>query len=260
MMASVLTSPSEAKYSFERSENLPLKKGASLRSAEPLASLGDGWAKSRAKLETYFDRTAMDAWARLTSDAPVSGIRATVRKGRDAMHAVLMSYLPADMTGMRVLDGGCGTGALAVAAAQRGASVVAIDVSKSLVEIARDRAPSTLPIDWQVGDMLDPRLGSFDHVIAMDSLIHYQTRDIIAAVETLRSRTRTSVVFTFAPRTPLLTVMHTAGLMFPRSDRAPAIVPVAESKLRTHFGAAACRGQRISSGFYKSHALEVVTG
>jgi len=212
----------------------------------------------RAKLETYFDRTAMDAWARLTSDAPVSGIRATVRKGRDAMHATLMSWLPTDMTGLRVLDGGCGTGALAVEAAKRGASVVAIDVSKSLVDIARDRAPSDLDIDWQVGDMLDPRLGAFHHVIAMDSLIHYKTGDIIAAVETLRARTSGSVVFTFAPRTPLLTVMHTAGLLFPRSDRAPAIIPVTEGKLRAHFGSSAQRGQRISSGFYKSHALEVI--
>ena len=218
----------------------------------------------RARLETYFDRTAMDAWARLTSDAPVSGIRATVRKGRDAMHATLLGWLPDDMTGLRVLDGGCGTGALAVEAARRGASVVAIDVSKSLVDIARARAfetaPTGLDIDWQVGDMLDPRLGSFHHVIAMDSLIHYKTGDIIAAVETLRTRTSGSVVFTFAPRTPMLTVMHSAGLLFPRSDRAPAIIPVTESKLRQHFGASALRGQRISSGFYKSHALEVVGG
>jgi magnesium-protoporphyrin O-methyltransferase len=32
----------------------------------------------RGKLQDYFDRTAHDAWAKLTSDAPVSGIRATV--------------------------------------------------------------------------------------------------------------------------------------------------------------------------------------
>ena len=211
----------------------------------------------RTRLETYFDRTAMDAWAKLTSDAPVSGIRATVRKGRDAMHSALMGWLPGDMTGLRVLDAGCGTGALAVEAARRGACVVAIDVSQSLVEIARDRAPAALDIDWQVGDMLDPRLGRFDHVIAMDSLIHYKGCDIIDAVETLRARTLRSVVFTFAPRTPLLTIMHTAGLMFPRSDRAPAIVPVTEARLRRHFGAAARRGQRVSSGFYKSHALEI---
>ena len=131
-------------------------------------------------------------------------------------------------------------------------------MSKSLVDIARQRAPVDLDIDWQVGDMLDPRLGAFHHVIAMDSLIHYQTGDITAAIDALRARTSGSVVFTFAPRTPLLTVMHTAGLLFPRSDRAPAIIPVTESKLRAHFGASAMRGQRISSGFYKSHALEVV--
>ncbi len=38
-----------------------------------------------AQLETYFDRTAVEAWARLTSDAPVGRIRATVRAGRDQM-------------------------------------------------------------------------------------------------------------------------------------------------------------------------------
>jgi magnesium-protoporphyrin O-methyltransferase len=36
----------------------------------------------RSELKTYFDRTAVDAWARLTSTAPVSRIRATVRAGR----------------------------------------------------------------------------------------------------------------------------------------------------------------------------------
>ena len=34
------------------------------------------------RVETYFDRTATRAWEALTSDAPVSGIRATVRAGR----------------------------------------------------------------------------------------------------------------------------------------------------------------------------------
>ena len=33
----------------------------------------------RDQLQTYFDDTAVDAWKRLTSEAPVSGIRATVR-------------------------------------------------------------------------------------------------------------------------------------------------------------------------------------
>ena len=209
----------------------------------------------RSALETYFDRTARDAWEKLTSDAPVSGIRATVRAGRDAMRATIMNWLPADMSGLRLLDAGCGTGALAVEAAARGAHVVAIDVARNLVDVARNRAPAGLSIEWHAGDMLSSDLGTFDHIVSMDSLIHYHTADVIAAVEALRARARTSVIFTVAPRTPALTAMHSIGLLFPRGDRAPAIVPVAESRLRSAFDVQ--RAQRISSGFYKSHAFEV---
>ena len=135
----------------------------------------------RQQLETYFDRTAADAWKRLTSDAPVSRVRATVRAGRDTMRATLLSWLPADMRGARVLDAGCGTGALAVEAARRGADVLAIDISPTLVGLARERAPRDLGdgrVTFAVGDLLDPALGAFDHVVAMDSLIHYEGRDI----------------------------------------------------------------------------------
>ena len=44
-----------------------------------------------------------------------------------------------------------------------------------------------------------------------------------------RARTR-SIVFTFAPRTPALSVMHAVGRLFPRGDRAPAIEPVGEAR------------------------------
>ena len=48
-------------------------------------------SNARGELETYFDRTAVEAWARLTSDAPVGRIRATVRAGRDDMRSTLLS-------------------------------------------------------------------------------------------------------------------------------------------------------------------------
>ncbi len=176
------------------------------------------YAARRAQLETYFDRTAAEAWARLTSDAPVSRIRATVRAGRDAMRTELLSWLPADLSGRRLLDAGCGTGALAVEAARRGAEVVAVDVSPTLVGLARERHAGlrlTGRLDFRVGDMLDDDLGRFDHVVAMDSLIHYRTPDIVRALNLLGRRTGTSLLFTVAPRTPLLTAMHAAGGCFP---------------------------------------------
>ncbi len=218
----------------------------------------------RSRLETYFDRTAHKAWVDLTSDAPVSGVRATVRAGRDRMRATLLSWLPDDMRGQRLLDAGCGTGALAVEAAKRGAEVVGVDVSTGLIDVAMRRTPDHLAIDWRVGDMLDPALGRFDHVIAMDSLIHYRSADIVASLAAFADRAP-RIGFTFAPRTPLLAAMHMAGKLFPRSDRSPAIRPVPEAKLRKEIEAALSDSRiagsaLIKSGFYTSHALMVERG
>ena len=78
-----------------------------------------GYQARRDEIETYFDRTAADAWAALTSDAPVSRIRRTVRRGRDAMRDTLLRWLPTDLTGSTLIDAGCGTGTLAIEAAAR---------------------------------------------------------------------------------------------------------------------------------------------
>ncbi len=222
----------------------------------------------RGELEQYFDRTAADTWAKLTSTAEVSRVRATVRAGRDRMRATLLSYLPDDLHGQRVLDAGCGTGALAVEAARRGASVVAIDLSATLVNLARERAPSDLgsgSIEFRASDMLDPSLGRFDWVVAMDSLIHYQAADMAEMIARLSARAERGMAFTFAPRTPLLSVMWVMGKAFPRSDRSPAIEPIAEKQLRARLEAHPSmqslrvgRSERIDSTFYISQAMELL--
>lgn len=226
------------------------------------------YLERRGELQTYFDRTAVDAWARLTSDAPLGRIRATVRAGRDEMRNTLLTWLPANMSGARLLDAGCGTGALSIEAARRGARVVAIDLSPTLVSVARERIPGDLDstaVEFRSGDMLDPKLGKFDFVVAMDSLIHYRPADTCRIVAGLAARTGEALLMTFAPKTPALAVMHAVGRLFPRGDRAPAIEPVAEQKLRQllmseesleHWQLG--RSRRVASGFYKSHALELI--
>jgi magnesium-protoporphyrin O-methyltransferase len=222
----------------------------------------------RNELERYFDRTAVDAWKRLTSDAPVGRIRATVRAGRSTMRDTLLSWLPDDLRGARVLDAGCGTGAMTVALAGRGADVHAIDISPSLIELARDRAPRDLgrgSATFVVGDMLDPDLGGFDYVVAMDSLIHYDGADIARTIASLAARTRSSIVFTVAPRTFALSVMYAAGRLFPQGHRAPAIFPISRRSIERRLASESglenwriSRSDRIDSGFYISQALEVI--
>ena len=229
------------------------------------------YLERRGQIETYFDRTAAQAWARLTSDAPVGRIRASVRAGRDRMRETLLDWLPPDLRGARLLDAGCGTGALAVAAATRGANVVAIDLSPTLVDLARERQPEHLRgaggmgrIEFRAGDMLDPALGAFDFVVCMDSLIHYRADDAVRALSGLAQRVDRSILFTFAPSNPALVAFRAVGRMFPRGNRAPWIEPVAEKTLHRLLASESGlepwrpgRTQRIASGFYTSQAQEL---
>jgi magnesium-protoporphyrin O-methyltransferase len=225
------------------------------------------YIERRSQLEDYFDRTAVDAWKRLTSDLPVNRIRATVRAGRDTMRKTLLDRLPADLTGCRLLDAGCGTGALAVEAARRGADVVAVDLSPTLVDLARSRVPEmggAGRLTFSDGDMLSPALGEFDYVVAMDSLIHYANEDIAAAITGLAQRTRRSILLTFAPRTVALALMHNVGRLFPRGNRAPAIQPIAEQRMVRLLAEEprfrewrVSQVRRVKNGFYISQALEL---
>ena len=169
------------------------------------------------------------------------------------------------MRGRRLLDAGCGTGALAVEAARRGAHVTAIDLSPNLIEVARDRLPHDLgegAVEFHSGDMLDAALGTFNHVVGMDSLIHYRQADALATVAGLAEHCTGSVLFTFAPGTPALMAMRAVGRLFPRSDRAPAIEPVNPATMLREADALpgwlVARTERVSSGFYKSQAVELV--
>ncbi|MEM7571151.1 MAG: magnesium protoporphyrin IX methyltransferase [Pseudomonadota bacterium] len=221
----------------------------------------------RGELETYFGDTAADKWVALTSNGPVSAIRATVRAGRDAMRNTLLSWLPDDLSGARVLDAGCGTGMFAVEAARRGADVTAIDLSQALIDVAQERSAgndTSDSISYHCGDMTDPAFGRFDYVVSMDSIIHYALPNALTLLEGFAARTDKALLFTFAPKTPMLTVMHAAGQLFPRDNRSPAIVPISQKRLEKAISTSDAlsgfrieRSNKISSAFYKSQAMEL---
>jgi magnesium-protoporphyrin O-methyltransferase len=216
------------------------------------------YSTTRARVEDYFDRSATKVWERLCSDAPVSRIRQTVREGRDAMRAIMLGQLPADLSGARVLDAGCGTGLMTAELARRGAEVVAVDISPQLIAIAEEKLDPRFcaQVSFAAGDMTDEAHGAFDHVIAMDSLIYYRAGDIAAILRRLGGRTRGKVVFTVAPRTPFLMTFYTAGKLFPRADRSPVMIPQAYDGLAKTVGGGLSRVNRVSRGFYISECLE----
>lgn len=226
------------------------------------------YIKRRDEIQTYFDRTALDAWKRLVSTEKVSGVRATVRAGRDAMRQSILDRFAGDLSGWRILDAGCGAGPLAIELAHRGADVLGVDLSPQMIDHANEALPAIRnggSVRLTAGDMLAPEHGDFDAVVSMDALIHYSGEEAAAAIAGLAQRTSRKMVFTLAPRTGLLAAMHKLGGLFPRSDRSPSIHPVVIDRLMSRILAGEdmqdwSRGEttRISSGFYISEAQELV--
>ena len=215
----------------------------------------------RARLENYFNEVSSDAWDKLTSNEPVSFVRQLVREGREKMQLAIMEKLPKDLTGLRVLDAGCGTGALSRMLDERGAEVVGVDISDKLIEVAKNRSGSNSNIEYFSGDMKEESFGNFDYIIAMDSLIHYSTEDVMSSLVDFSKRANISVLFTIIPSTFVLRTKLRLGKLFPKSERSPEVVPIGWGQLRRlealEVNASLEKIKRIKSFFYVSEAWEL---
>jgi len=80
----------------------------------------------------------------------------------------------------RVLEIGCGTGALARAMARRGARITAIDLSPEMIHVARARTPGHLAIDYRVADLVHLAPRGFDIAVAIDTLRHLDLSEALA--------------------------------------------------------------------------------
>ena len=215
----------------------------------------------RARLENYFNEVSSDAWDKLTSNEPVSFVRQLVREGREKMQAAIIEKLPKDLRGARILDAGCGTGVLSRMLDEKGAEVVGVDISEKLIEVAKNRSSLNKNIEYFAGDMKEQSFGNFDYIIAMDSLIHYSTEDVISSIADFSSRANNSVLFTVIPSTFALRTKLRLGKYFPKSERSPEVVPIGWGQLHqleTHgIKASLSKIKRIKSLFYVSEAWEL---
>jgi 2-polyprenyl-6-hydroxyphenyl methylase/3-demethylubiquinone-9 3-methyltransferase len=96
--------------------------------------------------------------------------------------AYVADWLGSDLSGLRILDIGCGQGLFSLTAHRFGANVVAFDADPaSVAATARLRAFDGDPPNWEVlrGSILDPefvsRLGVF-HVVASWGVLHHTGR------------------------------------------------------------------------------------
>lgn len=98
-------------------------------------------------------------------------------------------------TGMRVLDLGCGTGAVALACAARGADVVGIDIDAGMLAIARRKGrPSMGSVEWlELGAMeIEDRFpeDAFDAIVSCLTFSELSAEEQSYVLAVLYSRLR----------------------------------------------------------------------
>jgi ubiquinone/menaquinone biosynthesis C-methylase UbiE len=81
----------------------------------------------------------------------------------------------------RVLDVGCGTGALAYAVADMAREVVAVDSDPSMVQAARAHAPANVRVELADGERLPFGDGDFDVAATLRTLHHTKRPELLLA-------------------------------------------------------------------------------
>lgn len=98
----------------------------------------------------------------------------------DASRACLAGL---DLDGATVLDVACGTGAIAIEAARRGARVVGVDLTPSMLDAAAERATAAgVEVDWRRGSFTDlsEYAGRFDVVTSGFGVIFANDQPAVA--------------------------------------------------------------------------------
>lgn len=216
----------------------------------------------KARLRQYFDGIGFERWSAIYGHAELSAIRRSIREGHNAMLQLAESWIAASGPHSgTALDAGCGTGLFSVALARRGLSVTAADLAPQMTEAAAaaaTRAGVAHAVSCQVSDLEDLS-GSYALVACFDVLIHYPPELFAPMLRHLAGLSTDTLLFTYAPSTPLLAALHRAAALFPKNQRRTDIQMIPEPLVRSTLascGLRLTRSQRVSKGFYHVTLVE----
>jgi SAM-dependent methyltransferase len=113
------------------------------------------------------------------------------------VHQQIQQNFPGAKT---ILDLGCGTGKHAYELAKLGYEVTGVDLSQQMVDIAIEKTPSNLSLDFCQGDIRNIRLNrQFDAIVSLFHVMSYQVsnNDLLSAFATAKKHLNQNGIFLF---------------------------------------------------------------
>ncbi|MFI5047567.1 MAG: class I SAM-dependent methyltransferase [Acidimicrobiia bacterium] len=132
-----------------------------------------------------------------------------------------------DVEGKRLLELGCGTGAVSIALAHQGAVVIGVDTDPERLAQARSRDDAAeVRVDWHAGDLADLaflRADSIDAVVSVHALA--EVDDIARVFRQVERVLKPSAAFVFSYEHPMALCMEPdERLVHSPFDRGPITV------------------------------------
>ena len=188
------------------------------------------------EVQEYFNGTGFDRWKRIYSKTDdVNTVQKNIRKGHQKTVDDVIKWLT-NSSGLEKLtfcDAGCGVGSLTIPLLKLGVKDIKVsDISASMIDETKlrikDEGLNSNKIKFQVCD-LENLTGVFDCVICLDVFIHYPQAVAEEMVKHLCDLSKSKLIVSFAPFTPLLAILKNIGKFFPGPSKTTRAYTLKES-------------------------------
>tara|TARA_Y100001968_G_C19423626_1_gene753159 strand:+ start:1835 stop:2551 length:717 start_codon:yes stop_codon:yes gene_type:complete len=224
--------------------------------------------KKAEKLEvtSYFNGMGFERWNRIYSESKdVNNVQRNIRIGHQKTVDDVLSWIKESgkLNKLSFCDAGCGVGSLTLPlAALDIGSISASDISDSMISETKIRAESAKldmsKISFNVSD-LENLQGSFHTVICLDVFIHYPQDAAEEMVKHLCGLTEERLIVSFAPYTPLLSILKKIGQLFPGPSKTTRAYTLREKGINIaarECGFEVVRSKLNQAPFYFSKLIE----
>ena len=174
------------------------------------------------EVKNYFNGTGFDRWKRIYSKSKeVNTVQKNIRIGHQKTVDDVIKWVQdkPEITKLTFCDAGCGVGSLTIPLLNLGIRDIQVsDISEAMIEETKNRIKEiglkSKNIKFKVCD-LEKLSGSYDYVICLDVFIHYPQNIAEEMVKHLCDLSTSRLIVSFAPYTPLLSLLKNIGKMFP---------------------------------------------